>query len=85
MLAEMMEDMKAGDELTLNLVRINTQNWTQETFDVTVKLVEDRGNTTVGSGSQNNSESNNGGSSDNSDDLEKYFEEYFKKYYGNGN
>lgn len=85
MLAEMMEDMKAGDELTLNLVRINTQNWTQETFDVTVKLVEDRGNTTVSSGSQNNSESNNGGSSDNSDDLEKYFEEYFKKYYGNGN
>ena len=84
MLAEMMEDMKAGDKLTLNLVRINTQNWSQETFDVTVTLVEDRGNTTVNNNSQDNNESDNGGSYGSSDDLERYFEEYFKKYYGNG-
>ncbi len=85
MLAEMMEDMSVGDELTLNIVRINTQNWSQESFDVTVKLVEDRGDTTVNSSSQDNSGSNDGnGSYDYSDDLEDYFEEYFKKYYGNG-
>lgn len=86
MLAEMMEDMKAGDKLTLNIVRINTQNWSQETFDITVTLVEDRGNTTVNNNdSQDNNESDNGGSFGSSDDLERYFEEYFKKYYGNGN
>lgn len=84
MLAEIIENMSVGDELTLNLVRIDTQNWTQTNFDVKVKLVEDKGDTTVSddSDSQNNNGGNSGGMDQ--DDLERYFEEYFKNY-NNGN
>ena len=84
MLAEMIEDMNVGDELTLNLVRIDSQNWTQKEFDVTVKLVEDKGDASVddSSSQDNNDDSNSGnysgGQSD--DDLERYFEEFFKNY-----
>lgn len=89
MLAEMIENMSVGDELTLNLVRIDTQNWTQKNFDVKVKLVEDKGDTTVSddSDSQNSNDNNNdrsySGGMD-QDDLERYFEEFFKNY-NNGN
>lgn len=84
MLAEMIENMSVGDELTLNLVRIDTRNWTQTDFDVKVKLVEDKGDTTVSddSDSQDNNSENSGGMDQ--DDLERYFEEYFKNY-NNGN
>lgn len=43
MLSEMIEDMSAGDSLTLTIVRVNTDNWSQTEQDIKVTLVEDRG------------------------------------------
>ncbi|MBR5233424.1 MAG: trypsin-like peptidase domain-containing protein [Clostridia bacterium] len=43
MLSEMIEDMSAGDSLTLTIVRVNTDDWSQTERDITVKLVEDTG------------------------------------------
>ena len=42
-LAEKIEDMSAGDTLTLTIVRVDTTTWESEQFDVTVELVEDTG------------------------------------------
>ncbi len=44
MLSGMIEDMSAGDKLTLTIVRIDSKDWTQTEFDVEVVLVEDTGN-----------------------------------------
>ncbi len=43
MLSEMIEDMSAGDKLTLTIVRVNTDDWSQTERDITVTLVEDTG------------------------------------------
>lgn len=67
-LAELVENSEVGDTLTLSIVRIH-EDYTYDEFDVTVTLVEDRGNMTVEeSASEDNSYS--GG-------LDDYFRDYF--------
>ena len=43
-LSEYIENSDVGDKLTLSLVRINN-DYSSEEFDVTVTLIEDRGDT----------------------------------------
>ena len=81
MLSEMIEDMSVGDTLTLTIVRVNTETWTQTEKDVKVTLVEDKGTQSTESVDDDSSSQNNpfGGSQGGS--YEDWYE-YFKEYYG---
>lgn len=46
-LLEKIENAKVGDKLKLTICRINNNNQIQSTYDITVTLVEDKGNNTV--------------------------------------
>lgn len=80
MLADMIEDMSVGDSLTLTIVRVNTENWSQTEKNVTVKLVEDKGS----SASQETSDSSpqNPYGDYGSDEYEDWLYDFFKQYYG---
>lgn len=80
MLADMIEDMSAGDSITLTIVRVNTENWTQTETDVKVTLVEDRGTSEPVTESQNNSQ----GSADPFGGNEEYQDwfEFYQDYFG---
>ena len=78
MLADMIEDMSAGDSITLTIVRVNTENWSQTETDVKVTLVEDRGTSEPATESQNNSQGGNPfGGSDSYEDWYEFYKEYF--------
>lgn len=82
MLADMIEDMSAGDALTLTIVRVNTNDWSQTERKVTVKLVEDRGNTTPTTESNNNNENeNNNNNNSGSSDFDSWYD-YYKDFFG---
>lgn len=78
MLSDMIEDMSVGDTLTLNMVRVNTDNWSQTEFNVTVALVEDRGTVAQSTEDADDEYSdyygNYGG---NYNDWYEYYKEYF--------
>lgn len=71
MLSAMIEKMTAGDTLTLTIVRIDSTNWTQTETDITVKLVEDKGNT------QTEVTDDNSRTPSIPDDLYDFFKEYY--------
>ena len=79
MLAEMIEDMSVGDTLTLTIVRVNTDNWSQTEKNVTVKLVEDKGTSASQDTSDSSQQSPFGGSG--SGDYDDWYD-FFKQYYG---
>lgn len=81
MLSAMIEDMSVGDTLTLTIVRLNTDNWSQTEQNITVTLVEDKGNSTVQSNEDDNSSQNNPFGGNGSDDYQDWYD-YFKQYYG---
>lgn len=72
MLAKEIENMKIGEELRLDIVRIDSRTWTHENFTVSVKLVEDTGVTEEETTTQAYSQ----------DDLEEYFRQFFGGNYG---
>lgn len=78
MLSDMIEEMSVGDTLTLTIVRVNTDNWSQSEFTVTVELVEDKGTTSSSTEDDDSSSSDQygyyGGSSN---DLYEFFKEYY--------
>lgn len=76
MLSDMIEDMSVGDSLTLTIVRVNTDDWSQTEFNVTVTLVEDRGAAAQSTEDENAQPQDpfSGGYND--------WYEYFKEYYG---
>lgn len=82
-LSEVIEKSNVGDEITLTIVRLDVQNnYSAKTFDVTVKLVENRGDTYATeentTASQNDIFGNGGSSgSDNYDAFRDYFDRYF--------
>lgn len=78
MLADMIEDMSAGDTLTLTIVRVNTDDWSQTERDITVTLVED-----TGAAATQTPETDNGSSSGNpyGDEYQDWYD-FFKEYYG---
>ena len=79
MLADMIEDMSAGDSLTLTIVRVNSDNWSQTQQNVQVTLVEDRG--TVASSSENNNNNSQQNPFGGNEDYQDWFE-YYKDYFG---
>ena len=86
-LSEIVEKSNVGDKLTLTLVRLNVQdNYSAEQFDVTVTLVENRGDT-YASGEEDTTAQNdffggNGGNGSSGDDAYDYFKDYFDRYFG---
>lgn len=76
MLSEMIEDMSAGDTLTLTIVRVNTDNWSQTERDIKVTLVEDRG-TSAPTTENNNVPENPFGGSEGYQDWFEYYKDYF--------
>ena len=76
MLADMIEDMSAGDTLTLTIVRVDTDNWTQTQTDVVVTLVED-----TGASNTQTPESNENSGNPYGDDYQDWYD-FFKEYYG---
>ncbi len=79
MLADMIEDMSAGDTLTLTIVRVNTEDWSQTEREVTVKLVEDTG--ASGAQTPETNEDSGSGSMPYGDGYEDWYE-FFKDFYG---
>ena len=79
MLADMIEEMNAGDSITLTIVRVNTDNWSQTEKDIKVTLVEDRGTSEPATESQNNSQGSNPFSG--SEGYEDWYE-FYKEYFG---
>lgn len=77
MLSDMIEDMSVGDTLTLNLVRVNTDNWSQTEFDVTVSLVEDRGVTAQSTEEEEQYQDDYGNYGGSYNDWYEYFKEYY--------
>lgn len=73
-LSELIENSNVGDELTLSLVRIN-KDYSYEEFDVTVKLVEDRGDTII-----TQEEETTAGY----DSYEDFFRQFFGDNFGGG-
>ena len=85
-LSEIVEKSNVGDKLTLTLVRLDVQNnYSAKEFDVTVTLVENRGNTYASSDEETTSQSSDifggSGGSDSSDAYD-YFKDYFDRYFG---
>lgn len=78
MLADMIEDMSAGDSMTLTIVRVNTDNWSQTQQNIQVTLIEDRGTASPSSDSNDNSQQN---PFSGNEDYQDWFE-YYKDYFG---
>lgn len=79
MLSEMIEDMSAGDSLTLTIVRVNTDNWTQTEQDIRVTLVEDRGTSAPATENDNSNVPQN--PFEGNEDYQDWFE-YYKDFFG---
>ncbi len=86
-LSELIEESDVGDTITLSLIRIN-EDYSYEEFDVTVKLVEDRGDTFITEeesttqGSYGGNYGGNYGGGSYEDYFEQYFEDFFGSYFG---
>lgn len=80
MLSEMIEDMSAGDTLTLTIVRVNTDNWSQTEQEIEVTLVEDRGTSAPATENDNSNVPQNPFSG-NEDYYQDWFE-YYKDFFG---
>ncbi len=81
MLADMIEDMSVGDSLTLTIVRVNTDNWSQTEKNVTVKLVEDKGSSASQEPNDDSDSQQNPFGGSGSGDYEDWYD-FFKQYYG---
>ncbi len=82
MLADMIEDMSAGDSLTLTIVRVDTNDWSQTERTITVKLVEDKGNSTSATESNDNNNNNdNDNNNSGSNGFENWYD-YYKDFFG---
>ncbi|MBQ9945319.1 MAG: trypsin-like peptidase domain-containing protein [Clostridia bacterium] len=79
-LSEVIEQSDVGDKLTLSLVRIH-EDYSFDEFDVTVTLVEDRGDTFVTEEEPTTAGGYPGGYEDY---FENYFEDFFGNYFGGG-
>ena len=88
-LSELIEESNVGDALTLSIVRINN-DYSSEEFEVTVKLVEDRGDTFVQEEETTASQmpgGNYGGSYGGNygggygGSYEDYFNQYFEEFF----
>ncbi len=77
-LSEFIEESDVGDRLTLSIVRIN-KDYSSEEFDVTVTLVEDRGDTFAAE-EETTASQIPGGSYPGS--YEDYFNQYFEDFFG---
>ncbi len=80
-LSEVIEEASVGDKLILSLVRIY-DDYSFDEFDVTVTLVEDRGDTMIVEEETTSSGAYPGGSYD--DYFNQYFEDFFGNYFGGG-
>ena len=77
-LSEYIENSDVGDSLTLSIVRVN-KDYSSEEFDVTVTLVEDRGDSFITEEETTASQQVPGGSYPGS--YEDYFNQYFEDFF----
>ena len=80
-LSEIIEKSKVGDELTLSLIRINS-DYSYEEFDVKIALVEDRGDTFIAEEETTKGSSGGNYSGSYDDFFNQYFEDFFGSYFG---
>lgn len=80
-LSEFIEKSSVGDKLKLSIVRIH-DDYSFDEFDVTVTLVEDRGDTQLVEEEATSSYSYPGGNYE--DYFNQYFEDFFGNYFGGG-
>ncbi len=79
-LLDVIDNAKVGDEIKLGICRINSRTYEVTTFDVTVKLVEDKGSTTTDEEETTTSSNMNpfsGSGSQSSDEWEDFFRQFF--------
>ncbi len=79
MLSEMIEDMSVGDNFTLTIVSVNTDNWSQTEQKIKVTLVEDRGASAPATENDNSNAPQNPFSGN--EDYQDWFE-YYKDFFG---
>ncbi len=84
MLSDMIEDMTVGDTLTLTIVRVNTNDWSQTEQKITVSLVEDKGTSSTSSSVEEEADDYSDYYGYDSEDLYEYFKRYFGNGYGYG-
>lgn len=77
-LSEFIEESNVGDKLTLSIVRINN-DYSSEEFEVTVTLVEDRGDSFITEEETTASQQMPGGNYPGS--YEDYFNQYFEDFF----
>ncbi len=77
-LSEYIENSDVGDKLTLSIVRIN-KDYSSEEFDITVTLVEDRGDSFAAEEETTASQQMPGGNYPGS--YEDYFNQYFEDFF----
>ncbi len=80
-LSEVIENSSVGDKLKLSIVRIY-DDYSFDEFDVTVTLVEDRGDTVLVEEETTSSYNYPGGNYE--DYFNQYFEDFFGNYFGGG-
>ena len=80
-LLDLIDKGAVGDSLTLTLCRVNSRTYQTTSFDVTIKLVEDKGSETEQSTEEDSIyDFNNGGSS--GSDFGGDFRDFFRDYFG---
>ncbi len=90
-LSELVEQSNVGDKLTLTLVRLNVEeNYSAKEFDVTVTLVENRGDTYATESENTTSQSDifgggSSGSGSSGNDAYDFFKDYYDYYFGGNN
>ncbi|MCQ2463077.1 MAG: trypsin-like peptidase domain-containing protein, partial [Clostridia bacterium] len=77
-LLDLIEKSSVGDTLTLTICRVDTKSYKTTTFDVKVKLVEDKGNTTYADEEETTTQNYGGFPFGGSD----YYDDFFRQFFG---
>ncbi len=84
-LLDIIDNGKVGDEITLGICRVNSRTYEITTFEVTAKLVEDKGSVTAEEETTENDSMNPFGDSDSSSGYGSYgsdWEDFFRQFFG---
>lgn len=83
-LLDVIDNGKVGDEITLGICRVNSRTYEVTTFEVTAKLVEDKGSVSTEEDTTEDSENMNpfSGSNSGSGSYSGNWEDFFSQFFG---